>query len=219
MSLMRWQPLKELDTLRQQMNHLLDELIHRESESGQFAKNENALWAPAIELIETDSAVILKAVVPGIEAKDLDVKVSENTVAIAGEHREEKRTEKKGYFRSELQYGQFQRLVPLPVVVKQDQVQAQFQDGVLTLNLPKAEANEQKVTKVDLTAQEQARESVAHHRQHDGHLQETMRSRAAAEKTLSKTPTEAEARELAAKQRQHDTHLQETMQQRAADEH
>jgi len=161
MSLMRWQPLKELDTLRHQMNHLFDELMHGDHELDQFSELENALWGPAIELKETDTDLVLKAVVPGIEAKELDVQVSENAVSITGEHREEKRTEEKGYFRSELQYGQFQRTVPLPVSVKHDQVHSEFKDGVLTLTLPKAEPSHQNVTKVDLTTQEKAQESVA----------------------------------------------------------
>lgn len=226
MSLIRWQPLKELDALRHQMNHLFDELMHTNDlqsiadhrEFDQFPKLENVAWKPMIELKETETELILKAVVPGIEAEELNVQVSENAVSITGEHREEKRTEEKGYFHSELQYGQFQRVVPLPVSVKQEQVQAEFKDGVLTLTLPKAELTEQKVTKVNLTTQERARESVVQQRQHDEHLQETMRTRATAEmETPNPTSTQEEARELIAKQRQHDEHLQETMQQRASD--
>jgi HSP20 family protein len=215
MSLIRWQPLKELDTLRHQMNHLFDELMHSDRKFTQFPQLEDALWAPAIELKETETDLILKAVVPGIEAKDLDVQVSENAVSITGEHREEKHIEKKGYFHSELQYGQFQRTVPLPVSVKHDQVQSEFKEGVLTLTLPKAEPTRQSVTKIDLTTQEKARESVVQQRQHEEHLQETMRTRAAAEmETPSGAVTQAEAR---TEQRQHEEHLQETMHQRTAD--
>ncbi|MGA7932119.1 MAG: Hsp20/alpha crystallin family protein [Kovacikia sp.] len=219
MSLIRWKPLKELDTLRHQMNHLFDELMHGEREFGQFPKLENTVWAPAIELKETDTELILKAVVPGIEAKELDVQISENTISIAGEHREEKRTEEKGYFRSELQYGQFQRIVPLPVSVKHEQVRHEFKDGVLTLTLPKAESSSQKVTKVDLKMSEKAREAATELRQHDEQLEEKVHTRAA--ETISaptKNGIQEEARELAAEQRLHDDHLQETTHQRAVDE-
>lgn len=178
MSLIRWQPLQELDALRHQMNHLFDELMHSDRELGQFPTLENAMWAPAIELKETDTELVVKAVIPGVEAKDLDVQVSENAVSIMGEHQEEKRTEEKGYFRSELQYGQFQRVVPLPVSVKHDQVQSEFKDGVLTLTLPKAESSPPKVTKVDLTIQEKAREAVTEQRQQDQQLQEKVHDRA-----------------------------------------
>jgi HSP20 family protein len=179
MSLVRWQPLKELDTLRHQMDHLFDELLHSDREFGQFPKLEDAIWAPAIELKETDTELILKAVVPGVEAKDLDVQVSENAVSITGEHREEKRTEEKGCFRSEVQYGQFQRVVPLPVSVHHDQVQSEFKDGVLTLTLPKAESSTPRVTKVDLTMQEKAREAVTEQRQYDKQSEEKVHARAA----------------------------------------
>jgi HSP20 family protein len=179
MSLIRWQPLKELDTLRHQMDHLFDELMHGDSEFGHFPKLENAMWAPAIELKETDTELIVKAVVPGIEAKDLDVQVSEAAVSITGEHRAEKRTEEKGYFRSELQYGQFQRIVPLPVSVKHEQVQSEFKDGVLTLTLPKAESSPPRITKVDLTMQEKAREAVTEQVQHDKQSEEKVQAHAA----------------------------------------
>lgn len=180
MSLIHWKPLKELDTLRHQMNHLFDELMHSDREFAQFSKLEDTLLAPAIELKETETDLILKAIVPGIEAKDLDVQVRENAVSIAGEHREEKHTEKKGYFRSELQYSQFQRNVPLPVSIKHDQVQSEFKDGVLILTLPKAEPTHQNVTKIDLTAQEKARESVVDQRQQEEHVQEPTPTPAAA---------------------------------------
>lgn len=219
MSLIRWQPLKELDTLRHQINQLFDELMHSDREFAQFPKIENAAWSPAIELKETDTELILKAAVPGLEAKDLDVQVSEHGVSITGEHREEKREEKKGYFRSELHYGRFQRMVSLPVPIKHEQVQATFRNGVLTLTLPKAEVTQQNVTKVDLTMQEKARESIAQQRQHDQRLQEKMRTRAISEmETKGNATTQEEARELVTEQRRHDDHLQETMHKRAADE-
>lgn len=219
MSLIRWQPLKELDTLRQQMNRLFDDLMHGERGIDQVLKFEDTLWVPAIELKETDTAVILKAVVPGVDAKELDVQVSETRVAIAGEHRAEKRTEEQGYFTTELQYGQFYRTVPLPVPVKHEQVQATFKDGVLTLTLPKTESPHQHVTKVELTPQEQAREAIAHQRQHDEHLQESMRTRATEEMASStSSTTEESARERMVEARQHDQHVHETMQERAAEQ-
>ncbi|HIK17597.1 MAG TPA: Hsp20/alpha crystallin family protein [Leptolyngbyaceae cyanobacterium M33_DOE_097] len=218
MSLIRWQPLKELDTLRHQMNHLFDELLHGDREFGQFPKLDNIVWAPAIELKESDNNLVLKAVIPGIEANDLDIQVSENAVLIKGEHRQESRTEDKGYFRSELQYGEFQRIIPLPVSVKHTEVQSEFSNGVLVLTLPKADPAAQTVTKIDLTTQEKAREAVTQQRQRDEHLQDTVHTRVAADiATPRSSNTEEEARELAAKQRQHTDHLQDTVHTRAAD--
>lgn len=218
MSLIRWQPLKELDTLRHQMNRVFDELMHSDREFNQFPKLETAMWAPAIELKETDTDLILKVAIPGISSEDLDVHVSENAVSIAGEHHEEKYTTAKGYFHSEFQHGQFQRTVPLPMPVKHDQVYAECTNGMLTITLPKAESLPQKVTKIDLTTQEKARESVAQQRLHDEQREEKLHNRAAAEiKTPIGNGIQAETRELTTEQRLHDEHLQETTHVRAVD--
>ncbi len=180
MSLIRWQPLRELDTLRQQMDRLLDELMHGERSESLLPKL-NANWTPAIELKETDTDIILKAEIPGIEAKDLNVEVSPDAVSIAGEYQQEKHDEGKGIVRSEFRYGQFQRIIPLPISIKNEQVKAEFKNGVLTLTLPKVEAAKRNVVKIDLTTQETAREAMAKERQHEKHLQDTMHTRAAAE--------------------------------------
>lgn len=218
MSLIRWQPLRELDNLRQQMNHLFDQLIHTEPNQSRFPKMTNVAWMPTIELQETDTDIILKAQVPGVDAKDLDIQVSSDAVLIAGEHKEETRTEDKGIFRSEFQYGQFQRVVPLPQDVKYEQVKAEFKDGVVTLTLPKASSNRRNVVKVDLT-QEKAREAMTGERQHNEHLQQTMHTRAAAElETPTRNGIQEEARETMTEQRMHDEHLEETMHSRAATE-
>ncbi len=180
MSIIRWQPFREIDTIRQQINHLLDEWMHGQEHESLFPKL-NATWTPAVELKETDTDIILKAEVPGIEAKDLDVEVSTDVVAIAGEYKQEKQEQDKGFLRTEFRYGQFQRIVPLPVSVKNDQVKAEFKNGVLTLTLPKVEAAKRNVVKVDLSVQEAAREAMTKERQHQEHLQDTMHTRAAAE--------------------------------------
>jgi HSP20 family protein len=180
MSIIRWQPFREIDTIRQQINHLLDEWMHGQGHESLFPKL-NATWTPAVELTETDTDIILKAEVPGIEAKDLDVEVSTDVVAIAGEYQQEKQEQDKSFIRSEFRYGQFQRIVPLPVPVKNEQVKADFKNGVLTLTLPKVEAAKRNVVKVDLSVQEAAREAMTKERQHQEHLQDTMHTRAAAE--------------------------------------
>ncbi|TBR58165.1 Hsp20/alpha crystallin family protein [Mastigocladus laminosus UU774] len=180
MSIIRWQPFREIDTIRQQINHLLDEWMHGQEHENLFPKL-NTTWTPAIELKETETDMILKAEIPGMEAKDLDVEVSTDVVAIAGEYQQEKQEQDKGFLKTEFRYGQFQRIVPLPVPVKNDQVKAEFKNGVLTLTLPKVEAAKRNVVKIDLTVQEAAREAMTKERQHQEHLQDTMHTRAAAE--------------------------------------
>lgn len=143
MALIRWQPFQEIETLRRQMDQMFDEMTD--------VKRETQLtWQPAIELKDTEDSVILRAEIPGVEGKDLDVQVTAKAVAIAGEHRYEKKAEDKGFYRTELRYGKFQRVIPLPVAVVNDQVQAQFKDGILTLTLPKVAEARNQVVKINL---------------------------------------------------------------------
>ena len=114
MSERNWHPLKNIDTLRHQMNNLFDELVHGNTEKAglhppsSIPKVENASWQPAIEIKETDTNLILQAQVPGIEPKDLDIHVTKDTVSISGEHEEQKVHYEKGIYRSEFNYGHFQ---------------------------------------------------------------------------------------------------------------
>lgn len=218
MSLIRWQPMKELDNLRQQMNRLFDELIHSDRHQNLFPTMPDVTWMPTIELQQTDTDIIVKAQVPGVDAKDIDVQVTSDAVLIAGEHKEEKRTEDKGIFRSEFQYGQFSRVVPLPADVKYEQVKSEFKDGVVTLTLPLAETNRRNVVKVDLT-QEKARAAMTGERQHDEHLQQTMQARATAELgSPNSNDIQQESRATMTEQRMHNEHLNETMHTRTATE-
>ena len=145
MALIRWQPFQEMETLRRQMDQMFDEL------SGfQRGESANLTWKPAVELEDAGERLILRAEIPGVEAKDLDIDVSRDAVAIRGENRYEKKIEEKGFFRSEFRYGKFERVIPLPVEIENEQVQAEFKNGILTLNLPKVEAARHRVVKVNV---------------------------------------------------------------------
>jgi HSP20 family protein len=218
MSLLHWQPMKELDNLRQQMNHLFDEITHSDRHQNLFPTMTDVDWMPTIELHKTDTDIILKAQVPGIDAKDIDIQVTSDAVLIAGEHKEEKQTEEKGVVRSEFQYGQFSRVVPLPVNVKYEQVKSEFKDGVVTLTLPIAETNRPNVFKVDLT-QQKARQAMTEERQHNEHLEQTMNARTSAElETPAKNGIQEEARATMTEQLLQNEHLDKTMDSRAATE-
>ncbi len=213
MSLIRWQPFHELDNLRNQMNHLFEELVHGEREIPFFPKGE-IVWSPAVELKETETEVILKAQIPGIDAKDLNVEVSQESVSIAGEHREEKKSEEKGFFRSEFRYGKFERLVPLPAPIKTDQIQSEFKNGLLTLTMPKMAQADRKVVKVNLT--EDTRKVATEARQYQEHLQDTMTSRLAGDIDAQQaSDIQQTARELATEQHQQEGQVQKNMLERS----
>jgi HSP20 family protein len=160
MTLSRWQPFRELSTIREQMNSLFEDLIsnsdwekptlgdHRWME----LPSTSGIWTPAVEIKELDQELILKAEIPRIDVKDLQVEVTEDQVILSGEHKEEKRTEDKdkNYFRSELHYGQFQRIVPLPMPIKTDNIKSDFKHGILTLTMQKVEDAPKKAVKVNL---------------------------------------------------------------------
>ena len=143
MALIRWQPFQEMETLRRQMDQMFDEITGSN-------RTHQMTWQPAIELQDTGDNVILRAEIPGIEGKDLDVRVTREAVAITGEHHYEKKAEEKGFFRSEFRYGKFGRVIPLPVAVQNDQVKADFTNGILTLTLPKVEAAKNRVVKLNV---------------------------------------------------------------------
>lgn len=149
MTLIRWQPWQEFDVLRRQFDDLFDELAPVSRVTG---KPNGHAWAPAIELKSVDDAVVLRAELPGISAENLDVQVSREAVSITGEYKSETKTADKQHqiHRSEFRYGSFHRVIPLPVAVQNDQVKAEFKDGILTLTLPKVEAEKPKVVKLNL---------------------------------------------------------------------
>jgi HSP20 family protein len=146
MALVRWQPYREIESLQRQMNRLFDSMMP----TGEGGFNSGISFTPAVEMNETPSAIHLKLEVPGLEASDLDVQVTQEAVSIKGERKSNSSTEEKGVTRSEFRYGSFQRVIPLPARIQNDKVESSFKDGILTLNLPKAESEKNRVVKVNL---------------------------------------------------------------------
>ncbi|MCM0589330.1 MAG: Hsp20/alpha crystallin family protein [Gloeotrichia echinulata IR180] len=147
MALLRLNTWQDFGTLQNQLNRLLDgDILPSVFVEGGLSK------VPAAELHETSDAVHLKLELPGIEAKDLDVQVTEKSVSISGERKSETTTEEKGVFKSEFHYGKFQRVIPLPARIDNTKVSAEYKDGILNLTLPKAEAEKHKVVKINLTS-------------------------------------------------------------------
>ncbi len=146
MTLVRWQPYREFASLQQQMNRLFDGMISIDSSD----LNGGNTFMPAAEINETPEAIHLKLEVPGLEAKDLDVQVTQEAVSIKGERKSESKTEKNGVTRSEFRYGSFRRVIPLPARIQNTNVTAEYKDGILNLTLPKSEEEKNKVVKVNL---------------------------------------------------------------------
>ncbi|BAU65532.1 16.6 kDa small heat shock protein HspA [Stanieria sp. NIES-3757] len=145
MSIIRWQPFREIDSIQKEMNRLFDQLTpHFDGEKIGLG------FVPPAEITENEDTIHLKLEVPGMEAKDIDVEVTADSVTITGERKSETKIEEKGMTRSEFYYGQFRRVIPLPVRIDNQNVKAEYKDGILNLDLPKIEEEKHKVVKVNL---------------------------------------------------------------------
>ena len=146
MALVRFEPLRELDTIQRQMNHLFDDFFTNSRQG-----NGNLAFAPAAELSETAEAYHLKLEVPGMEINDLDIQATAEAVSVSGDRKSETKTEDNGITRTEFRYGKFGRVIPLPGRINNSDVQGSYKNGILTLNLPKAEEEKSKVVKVKVS--------------------------------------------------------------------
>jgi HSP20 family protein len=107
-------------------------------------------WTPAVDIYETENELMLKADLPEVELKDIDVRVENQTLTISGERKFEKRESDKGYHRIERSYGTFQRSFAVPNTFDTEQIGASFKNGVLTVSLPKKEAAKPRQIKVEV---------------------------------------------------------------------
>ncbi|MGK7906770.1 MAG: Hsp20/alpha crystallin family protein [Synechococcus sp.] len=146
MALARWEPFREMYGLQRDMNRWFDDMF---TSFGPLEKAEKA-FMPSAELEETDTSYILKLEVPGIDPKDIDIEVTKDTVSISGERKSERRAEEGGITRTEFHYGHFRRVIPLLGNIDNQSVAADYQDGILSLTLPKIESEARKSVKVSV---------------------------------------------------------------------
>jgi len=107
-------------------------------------------WGPRIDLYDQGKELVLKAEVPGVDPKDIDIRVLEDSVVIRGEVRRDEEVKDENYYRCERSYGSFARSIPLPVSIKPSEAKASYKNGVLTLILPKAEAGKEEGVKIEI---------------------------------------------------------------------
>ena len=149
--LTRWEPFREFSTLQDRMNRLF-----RESYSGE-GRDESlttSSFAPAVDVYEDEHKVTLKIEVPGIDEKDIDVRVENNTLTVHGERKIEKEEKEENYRRVERQYGSFTRTFTLPTTVDTENVSATYDKGVLKIALPKKAEAKPKQIKVNVGQRE-----------------------------------------------------------------
>jgi HSP20 family protein len=148
-NLTRWDPFRELVTLQERMSRLFPEFgtLGREGrEEALMAGN----FAPPVDIYEDDHSITLKLEVPGIEEKDLDIRVENNVLTVRGERKFEKDEKEENFHRIERRYGSFSRSFTLPNTVDTDSVNAEYHNGVLELKFAKRAEAKPKQIKVNI---------------------------------------------------------------------
>ena len=145
MSIVPWKPLDEMTTLRREMDTLWDQFFPEKPFREEYLTHG---WLPSIDLTETKDKLVVKAELPGLEAKDVELTLTEDILTIQGEKKEEKEEKDEHYFFVERYAGTFERRIKLPTLVKTDKIDAIFDKGILTINLPKSEEAKKKEIKI-----------------------------------------------------------------------
>jgi len=148
--LTRWDPFREFVTLQDRMNRLFRDSFGPE---GREEALTTTTFAPPVDVYEDEHNVTLKIEVPGIEEKDIDVRIENNTLTVHGERKFEKEEKEENYRRVERQYGSFTRTFTLPNTVEQESVQADYDKGVLKIKLAKKAEAKPKQIKVNVGSQ------------------------------------------------------------------
>jgi HSP20 family protein len=143
----RWEPFREFSTLQDRMNRLFRD---SHNDAGQDQSLTASSFAPAVDVYEDEHTVTLKIEVPGIDEKDIDVRLENNTLTVHGERKIEKEEKEENYRRVERQYGSFTRTFTLPLTVESEKVSANYDKGVLKIALPKKAEATPKQIKVNI---------------------------------------------------------------------
>ena len=132
MAIVRWEPFRDLVSIQGRMNRIFDEAFRGATRpSGEEEEWSLGSWAPAVDIFEQDGNIVLKAELPGVDPKDVDVRVENNVLTLRGERKLESEVQKDSYHRVERAYGSFSRSFTLPNAVDTEKIKADYRDGVL----------------------------------------------------------------------------------------
>lgn len=142
-SVVRWDPFRNLSGLQEQVNRLFDSTFR-----GQGDESALTTWAPSVDIYETENELVLKADLPDVSEKDIDVHVENNMLTVRGERKFEQKVKEENYLRVERAYGSFSRSFSLPNTVNTEAIKAEYKNGVLTVTMPKRAESKPKQIKV-----------------------------------------------------------------------
>ena len=142
-----WKPF-QLERMRREMDRLWDSFFEGKPAT---RTREEGEWIPSLDVSETKGELVVKAELPGIDPKDIDISLNEGVLTIKGQKKQEKEEKEEGYHLVERSYGSFIRAIRLPREVKSDKINASYKDGVLKVTLPKTEEAKKKEIKIKVT--------------------------------------------------------------------
>lgn len=145
MNIMRWTPFRDMVTVREKMNCFFEEPF---TSGGEEKDMVASTWTPSVDIYENENELVLSAETPGIEDKDIEIKIENNTLSIQGERKIEAETKEENYHRIERSYGSFYRSFTLPTNISQDNIKAEYDNGVLRISMPKKPELKPKMVKV-----------------------------------------------------------------------
>ena len=141
-NLIRWEPAREMMTLREAMDHLFDDAFTRP------LTLRDGWSAPAIDMYQTDDEVVVKASLPGVKADEVQINITGEVLTLKGETRQVEEKKDKAWHMREQRWGAFERAIALPTEVVADKAKAEFENGILTISLPKAEEVKPKIINI-----------------------------------------------------------------------
>ena len=135
-----WQPFQEIESIRQQLDNIFEDLT----------PEATADWIPAADLVDAGDNYVLEVVLPGLKADDINIEASRKSITLSGERSAPTATDEHKVLRRERRYGSFRRVINFPVAIEHEQVNADYTNGILTLNVPKAAEVRHQVVKVNV---------------------------------------------------------------------
>jgi len=153
MSLIRWSPIKELEEMRRDMERIFEEFFEpvRRRRRWWGRTTEEGFIVPNIELYDRKNDIVVRAELPGVDKKDIDLTITEGNLTIKGEVKKSEEVKGEDYYAAEIKYGSFSRTIPLPVEVDSEKAKATYKNGILEITLPKKEEAKPKEIKVEVS--------------------------------------------------------------------
>jgi HSP20 family protein len=149
MSIIRWEPFRELVSNQDRFNQLFNSSFARAF--GDQHEISPGAWVPPVDIYETGDSVVLKAELPGVNPDDVEIRVEGSTLYLKGERKFEKEVKEENLHRVERSYGAFTRSFSLPNTINSDKVKAEYQNGILTLTMPKREEAKPRTIKINVS--------------------------------------------------------------------